>query len=150
MQPSVFYGTAVSTCLGLTLGLALHGPWQSRPGGPQILAASAAAAELARPASPDDLIEAVAPINMPTYADAYAVDIGQLPADSLPVVRLTRRGGQPMAAAEGVERIAADDAGPVGSDNDAVLTEPVETHLQPRTASRDQVAAAYGPADGGL
>ena len=110
MKPSLFYGAAISTCLGLALGLALHGPWadQEHAGGPQILFPSAAAAELARPVSDSDIIEASAPVEDSAYGNmafAYAAT-DQLPPNSLPLVRLTRMGGPARPAAADVERVS--------------------------------------------
>jgi len=111
MKPSLFYGSAISTCLGLALGLALHGPWadEQHAGGPQILFPSAAATELARPVSDSDLIEASAPAPDTTYDASLAyADTDQLPPDSLPLVRLTRMGGPPRPAAADVQRVSTD------------------------------------------
>jgi hypothetical protein len=109
IQPSFFYGTALSVCLGLALGLALHGPWQSHDGGPQTYVASAAATELARPADDSDIIEASAPEQAADFGPLYA-DTDQLPPDPMPVTRLTARGGVARAAATDVQRISTDDA----------------------------------------
>lgn len=78
--PSFFYGSAAAALMGLSLGVALHGPWESKAGGPRMMFASAAAAE---PADDGELVDA-------SYAaapDAYVYD-GSLPADPLPVTRL--------------------------------------------------------------
>jgi hypothetical protein len=95
MNPALFYGSAISTCCGLALGLALHGPWQDaqHAGGPQIYTASAAAAELARPADDSDVIEASAPAEETAYAEPLYANTDQIPPAPLPVTRLTARGG---------------------------------------------------------
>jgi hypothetical protein len=123
MKPSLFYGTAISTCLGLALGLTLHGPWADaqRPGGPQIYVASAAAAELARPVSDSDVVQASAPVEEAASGDsdlAYAAG-DQLAPDSPPLVRLTRMGGPARPAAADVQRVSIDAA---SQDADDVAT----------------------------
>jgi hypothetical protein len=114
MKPSLFYGSAISTCLGLALGLALHGPWadQKHAGGPQILFPSAAAAELARPLNDSDIIEASAPAEEAAYANgdmafAYAAT-DQLAPNSLPLVRLTRMGGPARPVQEDVQPVSTE------------------------------------------
>jgi hypothetical protein len=123
MKPSLFYGAALSTCLGLALGLSLHGPWadQEHAGGPQILFPSAAAAELARPADDSDIVEASAPVEEAAYTSsdwAYAAT-DQMPANSLPLVRLTRMGG-PARAVQA-------DAQPVSTEVAALDTDGITT-----------------------
>lgn len=130
IRPSLFYGTAVSACLGLALGLALHGPWQSRAGGPQILFASAAASELARAPNDADLIEAAAPAEQPAYPDITLADIGPLPADPLPVTRLARSGGSPLPAHADIQRVSADTLDPDTRDD-------LPSDLTAETASAD-------------
>jgi hypothetical protein len=149
MQPSIFYGTAVSTCLGLTLGLALHGPWQSRPGGPQILSASAAAAELARPANDADLIETAAPTEIPAYADLSVADTGQLPADPLPVTRLTRRGGGPIRAREDVQSVTTEPLDQEMRDDEAsgLQKEIADAESSSRFASPSLASLSYSTSD---
>jgi hypothetical protein len=151
MKPSLFYGSAISTCLGLALGLALHGPWadQKHAGGPQILFPSAAAAELARPLSDSDIIEASAPGEEAAYANgdmasAYAAT-DQLPPNSLPLVRLTRMGGPPRPVQEDdqplsteVASLDADDIATVGDDAAALPSHPLSYS-----------ALAYTPAGNG-
>jgi hypothetical protein len=94
-----FYGSAIAALGGLLIGLLLHGAWQKRPGGPQILLASPAAAEPARPAADDQ----------PSAARGGAVLAGLDPSrvapDPLPVTRLAPDmfDVQP-AATGGVER----------------------------------------------
>lgn len=91
ITPGAFYGSALAALCGLLLGLLLHGPWRSHPGGPQILFASAAAAELARPAS-DDAGQASSAAEPPAAPAADAqlaeLDTGYTPPDPLPVTRL--------------------------------------------------------------
>jgi hypothetical protein len=100
--PSLFYGTAVSAALGLALGLALHGPWQSdRPApGPQLLISTAQAAEA--PPRPRDTE------SEPTQY----IDPGPLPPNPLPVTRLTATGGDPLPASADEERVTVDDVAP--------------------------------------
>jgi hypothetical protein len=127
MKPSLFYGTAISACLGLALGLALHGPWadQEHPGGPQTYFASAAATELARPADDSDIIEASAPVDDTAYgySDLAYAAADQLPPNSLPLVRLTRMGGPPrpvQADAQGVPtELASQDVDDITAVDDA-------------------------------
>jgi hypothetical protein len=83
--PSFFYGSAAAALMGLSLGVALHGPWQSKAGGPRLTLASAAFAETAPPADGGDIIQASA--DGAQTADATLYD-GYLPADPMPVVRL--------------------------------------------------------------
>jgi len=120
IDPSLFYGTAISTLCGLALGLAMHGPWQDdqHGGGPQTIVASEAAAELARPPGDSDIIEASVPQDQTAaYADIAYADFSQLPADPLPVTRLSRRGGTAIPAAAEVERVAADQVDQVNQDS---------------------------------
>jgi hypothetical protein len=113
LRPSLFYGTSIAALCGLALGLMAHGPWASHEGGPQILFASAAAAELARPLSDADIVQAGAydPSAEQTaaYADNTLADTSQLPADPLPVVRLNHINGTALPAAKTVERVAKDE-----------------------------------------
>ncbi len=141
-KPSLFYGSAISTALGLALGLALHGPWQSTSGGPQILFPSAAAAELARPLTDNDIIEASAPDDQAAYADNAYLDTGQLPPNSLPLVRLTRRGGPEIAD----PAPAADQ--PADADAATQDTTIVEAAAEP--AERQMATAAAVSANPGL
>jgi hypothetical protein len=124
MKSSLFYGTAISTCLGLALGLALHGPWadEQRPGGPQIYVASAAAAELARPVSDSDIVQASAPVEEAAngYSDLAYAAADQLPPDSPPLVRLTRMGGPARPAAADAQRVSAE-AASQGADDVATV-----------------------------
>lgn len=80
--PSFFYGSAAAALMGLSLGMALHGPWQSKAGGPRLMFGSAAAAEQAQDG---ETIQASADATQ--TADATLYD-GSLPAAPLPVVRL--------------------------------------------------------------
>jgi hypothetical protein len=154
MKPSLFYGSAISTCLGLALGLALHGPWadQEHAGGPQILFPSAAAAELARPLRDADIAEGSAPVEQAAYdnsdmAFAYAAT-DQLPPDSLPVVRLTRMGGPPRPVQEDVQRastevasVDADDITTVSDSKDDAVPNAAATPAHPLAYT----AIAYTP-----
>ncbi len=111
---SLFYGMSVSALCGLALGLALHGPWHdAHAGGPRLLFSRAEAAEpdhaidAATPPEADSSFVATQDVNVDT-----ATDTGLLPADPLPVTRLTRRGGEPIveAAAADVERAPVETA----------------------------------------
>jgi hypothetical protein len=108
VTPFPFYGAAIATLAGLAAGLALHGPWQSHAGGPQLLLASAAAAELARPVDETDIIQASIPLEQTAYADIALADMGQIPADPLPLTRLTRSGGRALPAQAEIEPVSAD------------------------------------------
>jgi hypothetical protein len=154
MKPSLFYGSAISACVGLALGLALHGPWadQEHPGGPQIYFASAVAAELARPADDSEIIEASAPAEDSAYgagdtALSYAA-ADQLPPNSLPLVRLTRMGGPARPAAADVERVStevaaqdADDITTVDDSKDGDAAQPAHP--------LSYTDASYRPGNGG-
>ena len=150
MKPSLFYGTAVSTILGLALGLGLHSTWQSHEGGPQVLIASAAADELARVRGDSDIIETSAPAADPTaaYADISWLDAGQGPANSLPMVRLTRMGGPPRPAAEDIQRVSS---GAAADDTDAVTTvgdfKEEAANALDHAAARPFMTASYTPGD---
>jgi hypothetical protein len=148
MKPSLFYGIAVSTYLGLLAGLVLHGPWESKAGGPQILFASAAAAELARPLNDRDIIDASAPADQPAATELASLDAYQLPAEPLPVTRLTRMGGPVRPADAQIERASIDADGPT----DTLLTpindfKPATADAEPatRSSSESLVTASYGP-----
>jgi len=108
VTPGAFYGSALAALCGLALGLALHGPWASHPGGPQIWFSSAAAEELARPATDQDVAAATAPDEAPQQvAD---LDPGYVDPNPLPVTRLDpdRFNVEPAAAGE-AEREDVDD-----------------------------------------
>jgi hypothetical protein len=142
LTPGVFYGSAIAALCGLLLGLMLQQPWQKHPGGPQILFASAAAAELARPANTED--EAAAPAEDDQQAvgaaqlaslDATYNDPGYIPPDPLPVTRLDPdRFDVTPAGAEPVEVQAADDL-----DSDVDEATPVD---ETRTADASRAWAA--------
>jgi hypothetical protein len=147
MKPSLFYGSAISTCLGLALGLALHGPWadQEHAGGPQILFPSAAAAELARPVSDSDIVNASSPVEDAAYTNtdmawAYAAT-DQMPANSLPLVRLTRMGGPPRAVQEDIQRVSTDVTS-LDSDNITAVDD-FKDDAAPDTASMPAHPLAY-------
>ncbi len=148
MRPSFFYGTAISTAMGLVLGMSLHSPWASRDGGPQTLVASAAATELARKPNADDLIEAAFPSEQPAEFASTDLDMTQLPPDSLPVVRLTRSGGQPIPAAESIERVTVEEAEQITT-SDGAVEDKVADAAQP-PAQRPIIAAAYTPGPSGF
>src|SRR4051812_2014917 len=86
VTPGFFYGSALATLIGLVLGLALHGPWESHPGGPQIWFSSAAAEELKRPVAAEDQ----ARIPDPTQDVQQVADTATsyVPQEPLPVTRL--------------------------------------------------------------
>ena len=143
IKPSLFHGIAVAACLGLTLGLVLHGPWQSKAGGPQILFASAAAAELARPLNDGDIIAASTAADEQPSTELAFVDDGQLPATPLPVVRLTRMGGSPIPEQAQVQQASVQTDGPT----DLLLT-PIHEYRPPAVTEDEQ--AADKPAPQGL
>ncbi|MDB5460361.1 MAG: hypothetical protein JWO72_2102 [Caulobacteraceae bacterium] len=145
MKPSLFHGIAASTCLGLALGLVMHGPWLWRAGGPQILAPSAAATELARAPGGSDAVETAAP--EAAYADNAYADMGQLPPTPLPVVRLTGPGGAALPAAADVERVSAEAA----QQDDKPIATVGQFRDDDVLAAGDRafLAARYGQTDGG-
>jgi hypothetical protein len=150
--PYPFYGAAVAALLGLAMGLALHGPWQSRAGGPQILFASAAATELARPMNDTDIIEAAAPIEQTAYADLSVADTGQLPADPPPVMRLTRRGGAALPAQADFQRVSADAIDQDTRDDDvsAFHKDIADAEPSPRFASSSLASVSYTTSSAGF
>ena len=110
VEPGAFYGSAIAALIGLLMGLMLHGPWDKRPGGPQIWFSSAAAEALAHPAKTDDDQAAVDAAPQPVEDQQLAdLDLDYVPPDPLPVTRLApdrfpdRVDAQP-AAAEDAER----------------------------------------------
>jgi hypothetical protein len=112
---TLVHGTAVSALCGLALGLALHGSWRdSHAGGPRLLLSPAQAAEPDHPAVEADAAESAPTEPALAFQDASVnapLDDTPLPVDPLPVTRLTRRGGPPLAAAAArVERVASLDA----------------------------------------
>ncbi len=148
MKPSLFYGTAVSAVIGLALGLGLHSEWQSHEGGPQVLVASAAAAELARVRDGNDIIETSETADTTSgFADISWLDTGQGPADSLPVVRLTRMGGAPRPAATEVERVDADTASKETTSVTTVGDFKDDAPSGPRIPAGSYVPASYTPGD---
>ena len=112
VTPAFFYGSVASVVAGLALGMALHGPWESKLPGPQLLFSRAEAAEVAPPSDDGALIEAS------DTTDASLYD-GFLPATPLPVTRLQPdrypdlfarwNGGVTQASAGDTERVNADD-----------------------------------------
>lgn len=107
VTPGLFYGSAFAALIGLLMGLALHGPWESHAGGPQIWFSSAAAEELKRPATAEDAIAAVAPEELQQVAE---IDTAYIPPNPLPVTRLAPdRFEVAPASADTVEREAIDD-----------------------------------------
>lgn len=111
LTPGAFYGSAIAALCGLAMGLMLHGAWQNHSGGPQLLASSAAAAELARPAGDD------APQTAPEQ-DSQAVagneqladlDTSYVDPSPLPVTRLAPDRFDVKPAVEDVAREDADD-----------------------------------------
>jgi hypothetical protein len=84
LPPTVFYGSAIAAALGLTMGLALHGPWNNHPGGPQLWLSSAAAQALV---DPDAAGSAYPDLDQPPDQTQLA-DLDSEDADPLPVVRL--------------------------------------------------------------
>ncbi len=113
VEPGAFYGSAIAALIGLLVGLMLHGPWDQRPGGPQIWFSSAAAEALAHPATTDDDQPAVDEAPQPVEAQRLA-DLDYIPPDPLPVIRLApdrfpdRIDAQP-AATEDAARQDVDD-----------------------------------------
>ena len=118
LKPSFFHGAAAAALCGLACGLALRTGWQSHDTAPQLLFSSAAAAELKRPASPDDAQPAddgVAAAQQ-AQADALLADSTPLreeyaPATPLPLTRLAPA-PEPEARDAGVDadRAPADEA----------------------------------------
>jgi hypothetical protein len=107
VTPGLFYGSALSALIGLVFGLALHGPWESHPGGPQIWFSSAAAEELKRPATAEDAIAAVAQDEPQQVAE---LDTTYLPPEPLPVTRLDPDRFDPKpAATDPAERVEVED-----------------------------------------
>ena len=110
VTPSLFYGSAFAALIGLVMGLALHGPWASHPGGPHIWFSSAAAEELARPATDEDAVASAA-----TQADqpqqVAELDTTYLPPDPLPVTRLApdRFDVKPAATDDAMREDVADE-----------------------------------------
>ncbi len=106
--PAFFYGSAAAALMGLSLGVALHGPWAQKAGGPRMLFSSAAAAELARPVNDSDIVQVSADAAQ-TPDTSYLLYDGSLPADPLPVVRL-KPGSYPdiWSAWQGVTQASAD------------------------------------------
>ena len=122
VTPGLFYGSAFAALIGLLMGLALHGPWESHPGGPQIWFSSAAAEELKRPATTVDAIAAVAPEESQQLAE---LDTAYVTPEPLPVTRLDPdRFDVAPASADTVEREAVDnetadaDSAPAASERD--------------------------------
>jgi hypothetical protein len=127
VTPAAFYGSAIAALCGLLFGLLFHAPWQNHAGGPQILFASAAAAELARAPSVDD--DNAAPPSedqeitkgdrqLAALDETYN-DPGYIPPDPLPVTRLApeRFGPDPADVKEAsVEETAELDGGDQAAD----------------------------------
>ena len=116
LTPSFFYGAATTALCGLAMGLALHGPWQTTAAGPQILFASAAAAELARPADGSATIDPVQAQADTIYDDTTPLKDEYVAPTPLPVTRLAPTPEVQVAAVD-EQRADADsvttEAGPV-------------------------------------
>jgi hypothetical protein len=84
--PSFFYGAAAAALMGLSLGVALHGPWQAKDGGPRILLSSAAAAQTAQ--ADDSAYGGYVEASAQTAQTDASLYEGSLPAAPLPVTRL--------------------------------------------------------------
>jgi hypothetical protein len=115
LKPAFFYGSGIAALTGLLFGFVLHAAWQKRPGGPQIIFASAAAAEFASPNTDAPTADQTGPepADPVQLAD---LDTGPVTPDPLPVTRLAPDmfDVQPAAASEGerqdVGDVVADDA----------------------------------------
>ena len=105
VTPGAFYGSAIAALIGLAMGLMLHGPWQNHSAGPRLMLSSAAAAELARPASDD------APLAAPEPEPQQVADLDTDYVDPtpLPVTRLAPDRFDVKPAAEDVVREDVDD-----------------------------------------
>jgi hypothetical protein len=114
LTPSFFYGSAAATVMGLSLGIALHGPWESKAGGPRFMFASAAAAE---PAGDEGARDATLASN--DQSDPSYLYEGYLPASPMPVVRLKpdrypnlwpdSQAGVTQASVDETQRVNTDD-----------------------------------------
>jgi hypothetical protein len=106
-QPALFNGSAIAALVGLLIGLVLHDPWTNHAKGPQIWLSSAAAAELAQPATDARLADIEPDRVEPQLAD---LDVDYVPPDPLPVTRLAPdRFDVHPAAADDAQREDADD-----------------------------------------
>ena len=105
LTPGAFYGSAIAALIGLAMGLMLHGPWQNHSAGPRLMLSSAAAAELARPASDDDQQT----ISEPAPQQVADLDTGYVDPTPLPVTRLAPDRFDVKPAAEDVAREDVDD-----------------------------------------
>jgi hypothetical protein len=101
LKPAVFYGSAIAALAGLLFGLLLHTGWRNHSGGPQIVFASAAAAELAKPDTDAPTTDQPGP-DQPAAVQAADEDTGPVTPDPLPVIRLAPEmfDAQPAAADE--------------------------------------------------
>jgi hypothetical protein len=141
--PSFFYGSAAAALMGLSLGVALHGPWEQKAGGPRLLFSSAAAADLAQPADDGDIIQASG--DSTQMADTYLYD-GYLPADPLPVVRLKPdRYPDIWSAWQGVTQASVDQGERVNPDDiykaDVFADDELQTPEAGTTVADDELPA---------
>jgi hypothetical protein len=142
IKPALFYGSAAAAVAGLALGLSLHGPWQSKAGGPQILFSRAEAAEAPAPNDGASLMDA----GDTSSAELYD---GFLPASPLPVIRLQPNRYPDLFARwhSGLSQASFDDADRVNAEDhrEPNLSDDVADDAASANADRTAISAAGLP-----